>query len=132
LKEILIEESLLNEMIEHALQGSPEEVCGIVGGNDDRAEEIFRMTNVEHSPVSYFMDSMEQFQVMKDLRKKNLKMVAIYHSHPEAGAYPSSKDVSLAFYDDAAYIIISLIHDKPVVRAFMIREGRVDEVRIVG
>ena len=131
IKSIKISEEDINKLIRHAREGYPEEVCGILAGREGEVLEVFQMTNTEHSPVSYFMDPREQFQVMKTIRERGLKMLAIYHSHPDTEAYPSAKDVRLAFYDDLAYIIISLMHEEPVVRAFSIKEGRVEEIRIV-
>ncbi len=129
--QIRVPSSILQEIINHAREGYPEEVCGILAGNDDEVIRIYRMTNMEHSPVSYFMDPKEQFQVMKQMRSEGLKMVAIYHSHPDSQAYPSQKDVSLAFYDDVAYIIVSLAEEPPLVNAFEIKGGSVREIQIV-
>ncbi|NOY64736.1 MAG: M67 family metallopeptidase [Nitrospirae bacterium] len=129
--EIVIPLNIHKEMIEHALQGVPEEVCGILAGDGEQVTTIYKMTNTEHSPVSYFMEPQEQFQVMKDMRNRGIKMMAIYHSHPEAQAYPSQKDVNLAFYDDVVYIIISLLGNEPVVRAFTIRDKKIEEVEVV-
>ncbi|GMT47660.1 MAG: hypothetical protein IEMM0007_1226 [bacterium] len=131
MKSIKISRQHIDKLIQHARAGAPEEVCGILAGTDDEVAEVFEMANTERSPVSYFMDPKEQFQVMKAIREMGLRMVAIYHSHPASGAFPSAKDVRLAFYDDLAYIIISLMNDEPVVRAFSIKEGRVEELEIV-
>ncbi|MBI3591985.1 MAG: M67 family metallopeptidase, partial [Nitrospirae bacterium] len=87
--------------------------------------------NTESSPVSYFMDSKEQFQVMKDMRENNLSMLAIFHSHPSSAAYPSAKDVSLAFYEDSFYVIVSLIEKESFVKAFSIRSGEIEEIEII-
>ena len=89
------------------------------------------MTNIEKSPVSYLMDSKEQFRVMKDMREKSLSMIAIFHSHPASAAYPSPRDVSLAFYEEAVYVIVSLAGKEPEVKAFSIREGKIREVEIL-
>ncbi|NOX21098.1 MAG: M67 family metallopeptidase [Nitrospirae bacterium] len=129
--EIKVPSKILSEIVEHARQGYPEEVCGILAGKEQRVNTIYRMTNTEHSPVSYFMDPKEQFQVMKDMRQKDLQMLAIYHSHPDSVAYPSAKDVRLAFYDDVAYIIVSLAEEPPEVRAFEIKEGKVREIKLI-
>ncbi|NOZ26287.1 MAG: M67 family metallopeptidase, partial [Nitrospirae bacterium] len=104
----------MERLIRHARAGAPEEVCGILAGTDDEVVEVFEMVNTEHSPVSYFMDPKEQFLVMKAIREKGLRMTGIYHSHPASEAYPSAKDVRLAFYDDVAYVIISLMNSEPV------------------
>ncbi|MCX7793920.1 MAG: M67 family metallopeptidase [Thermodesulfovibrionales bacterium] len=111
------------EMIEHSKEVFPEEACGILAGSANRINYIFKMANVEHSPVSYLMDSKEQFMVMKEIRQKGLEMLGIYHSHTSSDAYPSGKDIALAFYD-VAYVIISLMHENPVVRAFRIQEQK--------
>ncbi len=123
---LIIPENIFNEMLAHCREGCPSEVCGILAGKDNQVSKIYRMANTENSPVSYMMDSKEQFKVMKDMRENSLSMVAIYHSHPSSPAYPSQKDVGLAFYDDAVYVIISLMEDKPTVKAYAIK-GKVEE-----
>ncbi len=128
---LIIKANHLKEIIQHALEGSPYEVCGLLGGQDQEVQEVYPIKNTEASTVSYFMDPKEQLQAMKAMRQKGQKMVGIYHSHPVAEAYPSQKDVSLAFYDDVAYVIVSLMHESPQVRAFEIKEGRIREIPIV-
>lgn len=89
------------------------------------------MTNIEKSPVTYMLDSKEQFKVMKDMRENNLSMLAIFHSHPSSAAYPSAKDVSLAFYEDAVYVIVGLIEKEPIVKGFSIKEGTIKEIQVI-
>jgi len=89
------------------------------------------MSNNEGSPVSYLMDPTEQFRVMKDIREKGLSMIAIFHSHPASRPYPSPKDVELAFYEDAAYVIVGLGGEEPEVKAFSIREQQIQEIGVV-
>ncbi len=92
---------------------------------------MYAVTNTEQSSVSYLMDPAEQFRVMKELRNEGKDMVAIYHSHPHSPACPSSRDISLAFYPDSFYLIVGLSdREQPEVRAFVIREGKVKEIRI--
>ncbi len=117
-------------MIVHCRQGYPNEACGILAGRDTAITRIYKTTNTEKSPVSYLMDPAEQFRVMKDLRENNLSMVAIFHSHPSSPAYPSSRDVALAFYEDTLYLIVSLIGKEPVLKGYSMREGKITEVNI--
>lgn len=86
--------------------------------------------NIENSTVSYMMDSREQFTVMKEIRKEGLDITAIYHSHPDLDAYPSPRDIQLAFYPDSVYAIVSILNNEPRIRAFTIKEGNVEEVEI--
>ncbi len=125
-----IPKNLHDEMISHCREAFPNEACGILAGKGDEVSKIYKMTNVEKSPVSYFMDSREQFKVMKDIREKNLSMLAIFHSHPSSPAYPSAKDLSLAFYEDSIYIIVSLMEKEPVAKGYSMKEGKIEEVAI--
>lgn len=128
---LVIPSRILEEMVSYCMEGYPNEACGILAGKDGVVSNIYRMKNIENSPVSYMMDPSEQFKVMREMRSEGLLMLAIFHSHPGASAYPSAKDVNLAFYDDVVYIIISLAENVPVVKGFLIREGRIEEVNIV-
>ena len=118
-------------MTAHCKKGYPYEACGILAGQGNTVSKMYAMTNIEKSPVSYLLDSKEQFNVMRDMRENDISMVAIFHSHPSSAAYPSHTDVDLAFYDDAVYVIVSLIEGSPVVKGFSIREGKIEEVGVV-
>lgn len=127
---LIIPEGIFEEMIAHCRENYPNEACGILAGIGNEVKKIYKMTNIDHSPVSYMLDSKEQFKVMKDIRMNNLSMLAIFHSHPSSAALPSKKDVDLAFYDEVVYIIISLMDRETVVKGFLIKSGDVREVLI--
>ena len=127
---ITIPQNIFDDMIACCREGYPNEVCGVLAGRGHDVSALRLMQNVEASPVSYLMDSTEQFKVMKALREGKLSIVALFHSHPGSAAYPSAKDVQLAFYEDSAYVIVSLSADEPVTKAFFIRSGAVEEIAI--
>ncbi|HET6516353.1 MAG TPA: M67 family metallopeptidase [Thermodesulfovibrionales bacterium] len=131
MSEIRVPARIFDEMIAHCRRGYPNESCGILAGKGNKVSALYPMTNIENSPVSYLMDPSEQFKAMKDMREKDLAMVAIFHSHPASAPFPSNKDVSLAYYDDCDYVIVSLAEDMAVVKGFLIKEARVEEVAIV-
>ena len=115
-------------MIQDALRRLPNEACGILSGGKDLAENFFAMRNTDESPLSYLMDPQEQFHVMKHIRERKEELLVIYHSHVASPAYPSSKDVQLAFYPGVYYVLISLQDpSRPEVKAYRIREGKVKE-----
>jgi len=128
---LVIPKELLSEMLAHCKEIFPNEACGILAGKGNVVQRIYKMTNIEKSGVSYMMDPGEQFTVMKEMRENGLEMTAIYHSHPEASAYPSAKDISLAFYPDSLYVIASLIDEAPAVKAFEIKDGTIREAEIL-
>ncbi|MGW8273264.1 MAG: M67 family metallopeptidase [Thermodesulfovibrionales bacterium] len=126
----MVPAAVLREMEEHAREGYPNEVCGILAGRGFESCRVCRVLSVEQSPVSYFMDSRAQFRVFREIRERGEKMLVIYHSHPVSEAFPSQKDVALAAYPDAVYVIISLLHETPAIRGFRILQGKVEEVAI--
>jgi proteasome lid subunit RPN8/RPN11 len=129
---VIIPPELYDRMLAHCREAYPDEACGLLAGSGARVTALFEMTNTEPSPVSYFMDPKEQFIAMKEMREKGLQMVGIFHSHPQSPSYPSPKDVSLACYDDAVYIIVSLVdRERRVVEAFSIAEGNISLVDLV-
>ncbi len=128
---LFITRELLDEIIAHCKEVFPNEACGILAGKGRVVQKVYKMTNIENSGVSYMMESGEQFIVMKEIRQQGLEMSAIYHSHPQSDVYPSPKDISLAFYPDSEYVIVSLIHKEPLIKAFEIKDGIVREVEII-
>jgi proteasome lid subunit RPN8/RPN11 len=129
--QLVIPDHLVKEIILHCREVYPNEACGILAGVHRVIQKIYKMTNIENSSVSYFMDSKEQFTVMKEVRELGLEMSAIYHSHPNSDAYPSPKDINLAFYEDSLYVIVSLIYREPIINAFEIKDKKVKEVEIL-
>ena len=127
--QLVVPAHLVSEIISHCRKSYPYEACGILAGKDEFVQKVYTMTNIENSGVSYMMEPKEQFTVMKEMRKEGLDMVAIYHSHPHADAYPSQKDINLAFYTEPVYVIVSLINE-PEIRAFTINEDSVKEVEM--
>lgn len=123
-----INKALLDEVILNCKKEFPNEACGILAGKDGVVQKIYPMTNIEKSPKRYLMEPKEQLMVMKEMRKDNLDMLAIYHSHTASAAYPSRTDVEMAFYQDILYMIISL-RDKinPEVSAFKILDDKIIE-----
>ena len=72
------------------------------------------------------MDTKELFLAFKDMRKNGLELTVAYHSHTHSPAYPSATDVGLAYYPDAAYLIISLENKAtPDLRAYWIKDRQV-------
>lgn len=126
-----IPRQIFDAMVSHCRADLPDEACGILAGRGNEVSDIYGMTNREASRVSYLMDSAEQFRALKDMREKKLDMVGIFHSHPSSPAYPSPKDVELAFYEDAVYVIVSLEGREPVVKGFNLKGGVVQEAEIV-
>ncbi len=120
--------ALIDEMIAHAREEAPNECCGIIAGQDGRAVKLFRANNSEASPFRYNVDSKDLFRIHRECDKNDWEFMVIYHSHTASEAYPSATDVRLAAWPETFYVLVSLMNpDEPVVRAFRIVDGQVDE-----
>lgn len=128
---LILKKDFFEQMVKHSIRELPDEACGILAGKNQIVEKVYAMTNAEKSPENYFMEPEEQLKVTKEIRNLGFQMLGIYHSHVASQAYPSKRDVELAFYPDTAYLIITL-KDKnnPQLRAFKILEGKIDEEEV--
>ena len=119
------------QIIDQARAEHPNEACRLLAGTNGSATRLFQMANAERSPVIYRMEPSEQLKVFNEMDEAGLELVAIYHSHTRSPAYPSSTDVSLAYYPEAVYLIVSLADmEKPDLRGFRITDGKVEEIEL--
>lgn len=129
-----IPKDIHDDLLAHAREGFPLEICGILGGREGTVEQAFRMTNVDASNEHFTLEPREQFAVAKLLRAAGLEMLAVYHSHPESPARPSEEDIRLALTPGISHVIVSLLDaERPVLKSFKINDGVVtsEEVEIV-
>jgi [CysO sulfur-carrier protein]-S-L-cysteine hydrolase len=124
-----IPQDVYDQMLDHARSEVPNECCGLVGGKDGTAVTYYPANNSEGSPFRYNLDPQDQFRIMMEMEEKGEELAAIYHSHTRSAAYPSQTDVNLAAnWPDPLYLICSLEDpDSPVVRAFAICDGSIEE-----
>ena len=126
---LYIRQNNYEEIILHAMERLPEESCGLIAGiiegEDKRVEKIYKMQNVNHSEEQFAMEPKEQIRAAKDARERGLTIIGNYHSHPKAPAFPSKKDIELAYDLLTDYWIVSLMDlEQPVLRAFRFDEKK--------
>jgi proteasome lid subunit RPN8/RPN11 len=128
---VSLDRAIYDDMVAHALEDRPYEVCGILAGRGDRVTRAFRAWNAERSPVRYEIDPQDLLRIFREIDDDDLDHLGIYHSHTHTRAYPSETDKRLATYPEALYFIVSLMDERaPYVKAFTIRDGVVTEVSI--
>ena len=128
-----IRRDLYDAVVAHARRDHPDEACGVIAGpaGSDRPERFVPMTNAERSPTFYRFDSMEQFQVWKEMDERDEEPVVIYHSHTATEAHPSRTDISLASEPGAHYVLVSTRDAESVeFRSFRIVDGEVTEEEV--
>jgi proteasome lid subunit RPN8/RPN11 len=140
---LLIERSLLDELISHALEDAPNECCGVVaveserdddGGSHGaaRAVRVHRTANVAASPLRFEVDGLELLHLIEEIEDSGCELGAIYHSHTRTAPYPSQTDINFAAnWPGVEWIIVGVSEPQdPLVRSYLIDGGTVAEVSI--
>ena len=121
-------------MVTHCLRHRPKEACGFLIGRDGVATKTHPMANVHASPSSYELNPAAQLVLQKQIRRMGLEEMAVYHSHVATQAYPSRRDrdqaTAIQDFFDGYYLLVSLEKERPIVRAFQIRDLHVIEEEI--
>jgi adenylyltransferase/sulfurtransferase len=132
---IEIEPGALDAMHAHAVEGFPEEVCGVLFASPG-GQVVRRMTNTQNAlhaadPVAnprdartaYQFDAAELLDATRQGDDPGWRIVLFYHSHPQHGAYFSDTDKARALFGGevelgpafpgVAYLVIS-VYDREV------------------
>ncbi len=123
---LLIRQDLVAAMVAHARRDHPDEACGVLAGpaGSDRPERIIEMLNSARSMTFYEFDSDDLIRLHRELESRDEEWVVFYHSHTVTEAVPSRRDVDIAGYPEAHYVLIST-RDPDVIdlRSYRIIDG---------
>ncbi len=125
-------------IVAHCYDGLPDEACGLLAGPVGSDAEptgavstVYPCTNADASARTYTVDSRELLHAMRDAQSRDEDLVGVWHSHTHSDAYPSDTDVRQALEPFWVYVLVSLKHAEPVLRAYRIRDGVVGECEVV-
>jgi proteasome lid subunit RPN8/RPN11 len=125
---LIIYDRDLEQIIEHARQGYPYEVCGLIGGRDGVAESVVPVPNASLSPrVRFEMERQAMVDAIIGFRRAGREVVGIYHSHPEGKAELSETDIAQATWPDAVNLVVGLDEEQQIdLQAWAIQRGEVE------
>lgn len=124
-------------MLAHSLDGLPDEACGLFATDPvtSRITRFFPMTNTAASSQLYRLDGREMMNVEAAADAAGLLVAGVMHSHTHTTAYPSPTDVRDAAAFDPfgawVFIIVSLKHAEPALRAYRILGDQITEEPVV-
>ncbi len=125
---------LLEEVTRQARAELPNECCGFMSGSITdqigKATHCYPLINAADSPVEYLSDPHSLLAAHKDMRRRGIDIVAVYHSHPTTPPIPSRTDVARNYYEDVIHLIISLEKGVPETRGWWIAGARVTEASV--
>jgi proteasome lid subunit RPN8/RPN11 len=119
------------EMVAHCWAGLPLEACGLLAGVGDDATRCYPTGNLAESALVYTVDPKGFLRADRDAEARGLTILGVFHSHTHTPAYPSPTDVAQAPDPDWHYVLVSLAEGAPVVRAYRIANGNIDEEPLV-
>lgn len=151
---IVLEKSQYESIVKYAKENLPNEACGLLAGikesisenlsekisdnfgsvpegNKAVVKKVYLLTNADKSPEHFSMLQNEQFDAIKDIRKKGLILIGNFHSHPYSPSRPSDEDIRLAFDPDLSYLILSLEKANEILKSFKIVNKKVTEEKLV-
>ena len=115
----------------HADKEKPNESCAILLGteNEDtlKVERVFLTKNTDQSPVNFTISAEQRLEADKMEKELQLKIIGIFHSHPESKAYPSSTDKKFMDLNPVVWIIFSGITKD--FKAYVLESG-ISEISI--
>jgi proteasome lid subunit RPN8/RPN11 len=118
------------EVLRHASLEAEQECCGLLAGSDGLISRIFPAANIAaNAATNYEIAPQEVCAFMRQMRVEKIEFLGIYHSHPNGKNEPSLRDTERAYYSEVAYFIVSP-RAEPPVRAFSIKDGRVEELNL--
>ena len=136
MKTLKLNREVLDRILRHCVESYPYECCGLMLGREDEGGKIVvdvvRVRNVheEDRRVRYMIDPMEYYEVERQAEQRGLKVVGIYHSHPNVPARPSQYDLNHSF-PWYSYLIVSVSGEKVNEYRSWVRDDSGDNPRFV-
>ena len=122
MKDLVIPQHILDDMIAHARELAPYECCGLLAGTNGVVSRMYRIKNIvamegaqnlsafdpakfahlerlspaERAEIAFVMDMQDFSIAKKDMRNHGLDLQVVYHSHPHDPARPSVTDIKIA------------------------------------
>ena len=131
-KSIIISNSDVKALIEHAKSEDPKESCALLIGSETNEEwnvkEVFLTENMDDSKINFTISPEEELKVDTIARKKDMEIVCIFHSHPDSDAIPSGTDKKFMSVNPFPWIIYSCETDE--MNCFVLKNKSLEQISI--
>ncbi|WP_254861641.1 desampylase [Halovivax gelatinilyticus] len=110
---LVVPDAVRNAIIDRAVEGAPNEVCGVLAGTDGNhvriVDRAIPTPNAAVEPeTTYEIDPVTLLETVESIEAGGDDVVGFYHSHPTGPPEPSATDVADATWEGYAYLICSL------------------------
>jgi proteasome lid subunit RPN8/RPN11 len=132
LQSITLTKSQKQILVNHANSENPNESCAILFGKKDdqntQVQKIFLTENIEKSPVNFTISAEQILEADNMEKKSSMKIIGIFHSHPNSDAFPSETDKKFMEINPGIWLIYSGISND--FRGFVL-SSKLNEVKVV-
>lgn len=121
-------------IVEQAKVDAPNEICGLIVGQQGVAQHIIPIPNRSRTPLTHFqMDAESLLRAYKMLDTIGGALLAVYHSHPNGEPLPSQTDIRDATRNmpNVIHLIVGMKQRKARFQAWHIHDGQVDKVELL-
>jgi proteasome lid subunit RPN8/RPN11 len=124
-------------IVAHCLDGLPDEACGMLAGPmtdglpDGPVSAVYPCRNADASARTYTVEPRDLLRAMRDAEGRGDEIIGVWHSHTHTDAYPSPTDDRQAVDPARCYVLVSLRHGEPALRAYTIRDGTIAEIDVL-
>ena len=125
--------AVADEIVAACLAGYPLEVCGLLAGTVDGSGthgSVVTSTTTENVAASsrvYTVDPRAMLRADRAADAAGQALLGVWHSHTHTDARPSPTDIDAAPDPGWWYVLVSLRDVEPLLRAWRIRDGVVEE-----
>ncbi len=130
-------ESQYATIVGHCYDGLPHEACGLLvgplgsdGAPTGAVTRAWPCRNEAESALLYTVDGRDFLKASRSAGETGDEIVGVWHSHTHSDPYPSPTDVKQAVDPTWWYVIVSLRDDTPMLRAYKIVDGSINEGRV--
>jgi len=131
-KSIIISNSDVKTLIEHAKSEEPKESCALLIGSETdegwNVKEIFLTENMDDSKVNFTISPEQELEVDIIAKKKDMEIVCIFHSHPNSDASPSNTDRKFMNVNPFPWIIYSCETDE--MNCFILKNKNIEQLTV--
>jgi len=129
---LLLPQSIYDEMVAHSQAELPAECCGLLAGrlpaegeprDPVKVEVRYPLRNELQSPTQFLSDGRSMLDAMRDMRQRDIEMLAVYHSHPASSPLPSKRDLERNYSEAVINFILSLAGPTPELRGWWLRDA---------
>ena len=107
--ELTVGRAVHDRLLEHAREGAPAEVCGVLGGREGSVTHAEAVPNVASTPETrYELAPAETVEAIDRLEADAGEHLGFYHSHPRGPPEPSATDEAEATWPGSVYCIVSV------------------------